>query len=149
MNALGPIAALLAGSLLALPATAQSTVTRSQNAASGKATRLLIAPNLKKDCSNGPMPEFKITTAPKNGSVISRSGKLKTPASYRCPNKEAEAQALYYESKPGFTGTDEVLVEIKTSEGTIERQDIRITVDASKKEDSKGKDAKDKSVTDL
>ena len=57
-------------------------------------------------------------------------------------------QAVFYQSKPGFSGTDEVLVEVKTAEGTIERQDIRITVDPSKKDEKKDTDKK-KDGTDL
>lgn len=138
MPLIRPVAAGLAAfSLLSGSALAQTTETRSQTAQAGKATRLVIAPNLKKDCSSGPMPEIRIVTAPKNGTVITRAGKLKTPAGYRCPNKETDAQGVFYRSNPGFAGSDEVLIEVKTSEGTIERQDIRITVDASKKDDAK------------
>ena len=153
MNAPGPIAALFAATLaaaaLAAPALAQTTVTRTETTAPGKAVRLLIAPNLKKDCSNGPMPEIKVASAPKNGSIITKTGKLKTPSGYRCPNKEAEAQAVFYQSKPGFSGTDQVLVEIKTSEGSVQRQDIRITVDAAKKDEKKDDSNEKKGVTDL
>lgn len=150
MKALGPLAAALATSLaLTLSAQAQTTVTRSETVAPGKPVRLVIAPNLKKDCSTGPMPEIKVSTVPKNGSIITKTGKLKTPSGYRCPNKEAEAQAVFYQSKAGFSGSDEVLVEIKTSEGTIERQDIRITVDAAKKDEKKDDSKDKKSGTEL
>ena len=109
MTALRPLAALLAGGLILagtaqVPAFAQTTVTRSKTVAPGKTVRLEIAPNLKKDCTPGPMPEFKVSGAPKNGSVITKVGKLKTPASYRCPNKEAAVQALFYQPNGGFTG---------------------------------------------
>lgn len=133
-----PIISCLAATFALLaPAAAQTTVTRSETVASGKAVRLVIAPNLKKDCSIGPMPEIRVATAPKNGSLVTKAGKLKTPASYRCPNKEAEAQGIFYQSKAGYSGSDEVLIEIKTSDGGVERQDIRITVDAAKKDDAK------------
>lgn len=131
------------GLALGLPAHAQSTVTRSETAAPGKPVRLVISPNLKKDCSTGPLPEMRIVTAPKNGTLVTKGGKIKTPASFRCPNKEAMAQAVFYTSKPDFSGTDEVLVEVKTADGTIEKQDIRITVDAAKKDDAKDKGKKD------
>ena len=139
MNALSLLAALVTGAVVAAPVVAQTTVTRSETAASGKAVRLAIAPNLKKDCSVGPLPEIRVATVPKNGSIITKGGKIKTPASYRCPNAEAQAQAVFYQSKPGFTGSDEVLVEIKTADGAIERQDIRITVEAAKKNETTDK----------
>ncbi|GJD35581.1 VCBS repeat-containing protein [Methylobacterium aerolatum] len=140
-------AAALAGALLmAGPASAQTTVTRSKSVAAGQTVRLEIAPNLKKDCSPGPMPEFKVSGAPKNGSVITKVGKLKTPASYRCPNKEAAVQALFYQANSGFTGTDEVTFEVKTSDGQVQTQTIKITVGGANAKP--GTDAK-KEGTDL
>ncbi|WP_336488517.1 4-aminobutyrate aminotransferase [Methylobacterium nigriterrae] len=146
MNAARPLVALVAGSLLAsAPAHAQTTITKSESVASGKAVRLAIAPNLKKDCSAGPMPEFKVTGAPKNGATISRTGKQKTPASYRCPNKEVAVQALFYQSNANFTGADEVTFEIKNADGQVQTQNIKITVGpaAAKKDGDAKKDGTD------
>lgn len=129
MIALRPLAALLAGSMaLAGPALAQAPTSRTKTVAPGKTVRIEIAPNLKKDCSPGPMPEFKVSGPPKNGSVITKVGKLKTPASYRCPNKEAAVQALFYQPNNGFTGTDEVTFEVKNSDGQVQTQTVKITV---------------------
>lgn len=125
----GRRAVLLAGALLlAGPAAAQTTVTRSKTVAAGQTVRLEIAPNLKKDCSPGPMPEFKVTGAPKNGAIITKVGKLKTPANYRCPNKEAAVQALFYQANAGYTGPDEATFEVKSSDGQVQTQTIKITV---------------------
>ena len=144
MTAVRPLVALVAGSLLAAaPALAQTTITKSETAASGKSVRLAIVPNLKKDCSAGPMPEIRVSGAPKNGSLITKVGKIKTPASYRCPGKDAAVQAVFYQSKAGFTGADEVTVDVKDSDGTIQTQNIKITVDGAKK------DAPAKSATEL
>lgn len=147
MIALRPLAVLLAGSIaVAGPALAQSPASRSKTVAPGKTVRLEIAPNLKKDCSPGPMPEFKVSGPPKNGSVITRVGKLKTPASYRCPNKEAAVQALFYQPNTGFTGSDEVTFEVKGADGQVETQTVKITVGAAGAKS--GDDAK-KEGTDL
>ncbi|MGH1587226.1 Ig-like domain-containing protein [Methylobacterium phyllosphaerae] len=131
MIALRPLAVLFAGSLaLAGPAFAQTPASRTKTVAPGKTVRLEIAPNLKKDCSPGPMPEFKVSGPPKNGSVITKVGKLKTPAGYRCPNKEAAVQALFYQPNSGFTGSDEVTFEVKGSDGQVQTQTVKITVGA-------------------
>lgn len=144
MTFASPIAArvaagLVAASFAAAPALAQTTITKSETVAAGKTVRLAIAPNLKKDCSNGPMPEFKVSGAPKNGALITKTGKQKTPASYRCPNKDAAVQALFYQPKAGFTGADEVTFEIKNADGQVQTQNIKITVEAAGKDG--GKDA--------
>ena len=147
MTAPRPLAAILAGGLLlAGPASAQTTVTRSKTVAPGKTVRIEIAPNLKKDCSPGPMPEFKVSGAPKNGSVITKVGKLKTPAGYRCPNKEAAVQALFYQPNSGFTGADEITFEVRSSDGQVQTQTVKITVEAASAKP--GTDAK-KETSDL
>ncbi|GJD95038.1 4-aminobutyrate aminotransferase [Methylobacterium iners] len=132
MPAIRPITLLVAGSLLAAgPVAAQTTLTKSESVVSGKSVRLAIAPNLKKDCSIGPMAEIKVTGAPKSGALITKAGKQKTPASYRCPNKEVGVQAVFYQPKANFTGADEVTIEIKNSDGQVQTQNIKITVEAA------------------
>ncbi|MEH3118623.1 MAG: 4-aminobutyrate aminotransferase [Methylorubrum populi] len=143
-----PIAALsaaLAAAWLCLagPALAQTTVTRSETVPAGKQARLVIVPNLKKDCSAGPMPEIKVVTPPKSGSLITKAGKLKTPAKYRCPNKEAEVQAIFYQPNGGYAGPDGVVVEIRNADGEVEKRDIRITVDKGDKPKDEKKDTTD------
>lgn len=121
------IVALLSGAVAA-PAQAQNTISRSVTVPAGKSVRLAIAPNLKRDCSAGPMPEVKVTSPPKNGSLITRSGKLTTPAKYRCPSKEANVQGVFYQPNARFTGADEVAFEIKTTDGATDAFTIKITV---------------------
>lgn len=122
------LTAALALALIAGPAAAQTSINRTETATTGKAARLAVAPNLKKDCSAGPIPEVRIVTTPKNGSLITRVGKLKTPASYRCPNVEAQVQGVFYQSKANYTGDDQAVFDIKTSDGQVERFTIKITV---------------------
>ncbi len=141
-----PLAALLAGSLVVAPAFAQTTITKSETVSAGKTARLAIVPNLKTDCSAGPMPEFKVSGAPKNGALITKTGKQKTPANYRCPNKDTAVQALFYQPKAGFTGADEVTFEIRNADGKVQTQNIKITVEAGS--GKAGGDAK-KEGTDL
>ncbi|KMO28449.1 4-aminobutyrate aminotransferase [Methylobacterium variabile] len=138
---------LAAGPMLASGAAqAQAAKTREVAVASGKQIRLIAVPNLKKDCSLGPQPEVKVTTPPKNGALVQRAGKVKTPATYRCPNVEANVQAVFYESKAGFTGADEVTVEIKGTDGNVVTQTIKVTVGGAK---DAPKDGAKKDTTDL
>ena len=50
----------------------------------------------------------------------------------------------FYQSKAGFTGSDEVTVEVKNADGAVQTQNIRLTVEAGsgKKDDAK-KDSTD------
>lgn len=123
-TALAVTVAIAAGT----PVLAQTQLFRNQTAQAGKVERIYVLPSLKKDCSTGPLGEVKVVIAPKNGALAVKKGKLKTPASYRCPNVETEAQAVFYKANPKFTGADEVAIQTKNSDGTVESTTIKITV---------------------
>lgn len=122
------VPAALALALAAAPAAAQTQLFRNDTAQTGKPARLYVLPALKKDCQAGSPSDIKVLTAPKNGTLAVRKSKLKTPASYRCPNVETQVQAVFYLSNPKFTGSDEVVIEVKTPDGDLQRTTIKITV---------------------
>lgn len=123
-------AALVATALLAVagPASAQSGIYRSASVEKGKTLRLAVVTALKKDCTIGAVGAVRVVNPPKNGQLAVRDGKLKTPASFRCPNVETPVKGLFYQSRPNFSGTDEVTYETKTSEGATETFTYKITV---------------------
>jgi hypothetical protein len=118
----------LTAALAAGPALAQTGVHRSATVEKGKTIRLAVITALKKDCSVGEIGGVRIVNAPKNGQVAVRSGKAKTPANFRCPNVETPVQGLFYQSKPNFSGTDEVAYETRTADGQTENYTVKITV---------------------
>ncbi|AWN35569.1 4-aminobutyrate aminotransferase [Methylobacterium radiodurans] len=139
-----PLAALVAGGLLIAAGPVQAeTVQKTETVASGKTGRLLVTPNLKKDCAEGPMPEFRFSAYPKNGAVIVKAGKQKTPASFRCPNKEAGVMGVFYQPKDGFTGSDELTFEVKSADGEVQTRVFKITVEAAAKGGDAKKDSND------
>ncbi|WP_019904960.1 hypothetical protein [Methylobacterium sp. 77] len=149
MYAVKSNALLAAGLILGLagvPALAQETANRSETAAPGKSVRILIASNLKDDCKPGSMPEIRISTSPKNGSLITKTGSVTTPASHKCPNKKTAATGVFYQSKDGYTGSDEVVIEVKKADGKTSTQTINITVGGAA---TKGGDSTKKGGTDL
>ena len=131
--------ALAIGALLVLAASqaAVAQTERSMNVPSGKATSVATVPSLRKDCSVGDVGGIKVVTPPKNGTFLVRSGKAKTPATFRCPNVETPIQALMYQPKTGFTGSDELQYETRTVDGTIETRTVKINV-GKKAPDVKG-----------
>jgi hypothetical protein len=123
------------------PASAQSSNYRSMNVAAGKPARVAVVTALKKDCSVGQIGGVRVVTVPKNGNLQLKKGKLKTPATFRCPNVETPAEMVLYQSKPNFKGDDEIVYETKSADGAIERFTVKITVSdkpapADKKEDA-------------
>jgi hypothetical protein len=121
-------AAFVVAFALAGPAFAQTSNYRSIDATAGKAARVAVVTPLKKDCSVGQIGGVRVVTVPKNGSLQLKKGKLKTPASFRCPNVETQAEAVFYTAKPKFTGEDEIVYETKSADGAIERFTVKITV---------------------
>lgn len=110
------------------PAAAQTGIHRSATVEKGKTLRIAVVTALKKDCTVGDVGSVRIVSPPKNGQLAVRSGKGKTPASFRCPNVETPLQGLFYQSKPNFAGSDEVVYETRTPDGATETFNVKITV---------------------
>ena len=113
-----------------LPLAAQEAIYRSVTAPSGRTTRLAVVPNLDKDCKPGPLGTLKVVTAPKNGALIMRTSKVRTPGTYRCPNLDATIQALFYRPHDRYAGADEIVLETKLPDGNPQTVTVRITVTA-------------------
>ncbi len=120
---------LVAASGLALFAGAASAqTTRNATVAPGKAARVAVVTGLKKDCSVGEVGSIRVMTAPKNGSIVVRGGKLKTPASFRCPNVETPVQALFYQPNKNYQGSDEISYETRSTDGETQTVTVKINV---------------------
>ena len=102
------IALTLALGIGASPAWAQDSRYRSADAVAGQPLRIGIYGNVKKDCSAGPLPEVRVTTPPKHGTLAVRAGKVKTNRVANCPNLETPIQGVFYQSNAGFAGADEI-----------------------------------------
>jgi hypothetical protein len=77
-----------------------------------------------------------VLTAPKNGELNVRSGKLKAGRITRCPKLEATAQGIFYKAKTAYKGTDEVAYEVRSASGKVESHTVRITVKDAQASDS-------------
>ena len=118
----------MTAAMAAMPAAAQSVTQRSTSIEKGKPLRIAVITALKKDCSSGDVGTIRVITPPKNGQLAIRSGKVKTPASFRCPNVETPSQQLFYQSRANFSGADEVSYETRTSDGLSETFTVKINV---------------------
>jgi hypothetical protein len=125
-----PVSLSLAAVLLLAPvaAHAQAGAYRSATVAPGKTTRIGMVSALKKDCAIGPLTDVKVVTAPKHGTLNVKSAKVKTPATFRCPNVETPVQGVFYQPNKGYTGADEVKYEIKGLDGNTRQVTVQITV---------------------
>lgn len=134
------VAAAVGAGALAVPhgaAWAQSnSAFRSAEVVAGKQERLGVYGNVQKDCTPGPLPTIRVVTAPKNGELNVRSGKLKAGRISRCPKLEATAQGIFYKANPTFKGTDEVAYEVRSASGKVESHTVKITVKDAQASDS-------------
>lgn len=134
-----PVLALML-SVAASGAWAQSTETKSIEAATGQGARVATLGTLHKDCRPGPAPDVKIVTAPKNGSVAMVTGRAKSKAEGRCPGVETDVIRVVYKSKDGFTGPDAFVFERRIANGQTRRTSVKVTVGAAKKDDNSSDD---------
>ena len=124
------LSAAILGSALAFAgaASAQTSNYRSITIPAGKDHRIAVVTAVKKDCSVGQIGGVRIVNPPKNGNLQLKRGKLKTPASFRCPNVETQAEAVIYQPRGKFTGDDEIVYETKSADGEVQRFTVKITV---------------------
>ena len=67
-------------------------------------------------------------TAPKNGALEVRDGKVKTSEKTRCPNLEVSVKAILYKAPAKFRGEDQAVFEIKNAEGELRSVTVKINV---------------------
>jgi len=121
------VAALL--STLAASAEAQDSTYRSAKAHSGQRLQLSAHFTLKPDCSASPAPEIRVITPPSNGTLSIRAGTVRSQRAGSCSNIELPARIVFYQSNVGYTGPDQVTMEVKKADGSTEAQSVAITVE--------------------
>jgi hypothetical protein len=121
-------ALLLAGSV-----SAQEQLFRNMNVSEGARVRLGMHGNVSKACESGALPEIKVVTAPKNGTLAVRSGKTKAGTLARCPALEVPARAVFYQANPRYTGADEVVYQLVRPNRPTQAITIKITVGGAAK----------------
>ena len=67
----------------------------------------------RKSAQAGALPEIKVVTPPKHGALSLKSGKTEAGGLARCPNLEIPAKAVFYQSDPKYSGSDEVAYAVK------------------------------------
>ena len=139
----GLLASGLAVALAAGPAAAQERLFRSVDAVAGQQLRLGLAGNVTQDCKPGPLPEVKVLAPPKNGQLAVREGKTKAGSLARCPALEVPARGVFYQAKAKFNGSDEVVYEVKRSDGKVQVHTVKISVSEQAKPGAKPQESPD------
>ena len=135
--ALGLGVVLAAVGLLASPASAQGTtetapaprtVERAARGPTAKNIQVGVYLNVQPDCSSGALPAIRLVGPPANGTVSVKRGKVSATNYKQCLALEVPGFIAFYQSKPDFSGTDVVTLEIRYPQGRIELQRITVRV---------------------
>jgi hypothetical protein len=104
-----------------------------KGAESGKKQLLGSASALAADCTSEGYPTVKITKGPPNGQMAIEHGE--TIASYpkdnprsACNLQKIPSVIFYYTSNSGYTGTDNVSLEVLFPDGTLKNLNFSISV---------------------
>jgi hypothetical protein len=111
------------------PVSAQvETVNRTANGQPGTDIRVGVYVNVKPDCTSGPLPSIQLISAPENGKVTVKQGKVTATNYKQCLALEVPGFIAFYRSKPDFAGVDVLTLEVKFPSGKTQVQRISVTV---------------------
>jgi hypothetical protein len=110
-------------------ATAQAeSVERTFKGRTGQDLRIGVFATLRPDCKSGPLPTIRLKVPPTHGTVTVKQGKVRTTNLKQCLAVEVPAFVVIYKSKPEFSGSDALILEIVNANGRTDVQNITVTV---------------------
>jgi len=104
------------------------TVERRAKGPSGANIRIGMYINVKPDCTSGPLPTIRLVGVPENGKVNVKRVNVQATNYRQCLALTVPGYIAFYRSRPGFSGTDLVTLEVKLPDGRTEVQKITVTV---------------------
>lgn len=112
-------------------AFAQETVTREIKGKSGQDIRVAIFASVRPDCTPGALPTIRLVRPPEHGKVIVKKVRLSATNIKQCLAIEVPALVAFYKSAADFEGSDSVIFEVRSSQGTTQLQRFSISVSAT------------------
>ena len=112
---------------------ARSELTYNREVFSDSETRIAAMNWVNSDCSSGALPTLRFVTSPKNGTTRTEETTIPIdrPASdarASCNGKPVRALAIFYKPNAGYTGADNVVVDVDFHMGGVRRLIYKITV---------------------
>ena len=97
-------------------------VNRTANGPSGTDIRVGVYVSIKPDCTSGPLPSIQLISAPQNGTITVKQGKVTATNYKQCLAVEVPAFIAFYRSRADFAGVDVLTLEVKYPGGRPELQ---------------------------
>ena len=88
------------------------SVERTFKGRAGQDIRVGVFASIRPDCKSGPLPTIRLSAPPAHGDVTVKQGKLRTTNLRQCLAVEVPAYLVNYKSKPGFSGSDVLTLEV-------------------------------------
>lgn len=104
------------------------TVERRAKGSSGANIRIGMYINVRPDCTSGPLPTIRLVGVPENGKVNVKRVNVRATNYRQCLALSVPGYIAFYRSRPGFSGTDLVTLEVKFPNGLTQVQKITVTV---------------------
>jgi hypothetical protein len=104
------------------------TVERAVKAQPDKDVRVGVYVNVQPDCTSGPLPTIRLSDPPTNGRVVVKRAKIGVTNYKQCLSLQVTGLVAFYRSKPGFSGTDTLSLEVKLTSGKTQIERITVTV---------------------
>jgi hypothetical protein len=105
-----------------------STVERSVKAQADKDVRVGVYANVQSDCTSGPLPTIRLSDPPANGRVTVKRVKIDATNYKQCLALQVPGLVAFYRSRPHFSGTDTMSLEVRMPGGNTQIQRITVTV---------------------
>lgn len=106
----------------------ETTVERTAKGQPAKNIQVGIYLNVQPDCTSGTLPGIRLVSPPANGTLSIKQGKVTATNYKQCLALEVPGFIAFYKSKPDFSGTDAVTIEVKYPQGRTEVQHITIEI---------------------
>ncbi len=90
-------------------------------AKSGEEVRIGVYGSLKSSetCLANPAPQVRVMKPAAHGTITLKRARLKTDRFKQCPDVQIPVVVAFYNSTPGYTGTDEVELSVAMPEKTL------------------------------
>ena len=131
MKAVGLALVMFVVGFCALAWAQDKTVDRTAQGQAGKNVRVGVYVNVQPDCTSGPLPTIRLSTAPAHGKVTVRKAKVGTTNYKQCLALEVTGYVAFYKSEPDFSGNDTFVLEVKFPGGRTETQRFTVTIAAA------------------